>query len=121
MLCALPLQVKKVIVALKGNAQTMTLVLSNNRISDAGCTALAAALSDRAFCPQLLCLDLRGNARVTDAAVATLVRTPTPSPHTHTSQRALWLMRTSLATHMCCCCLLAGTQREQACVCTCCA
>lgn len=73
-ICA-ALQVKKVIAALKGNAQTMTLVLSNNRISDAGCIALATALSESAFCPQLLSLDLRGNARVSEAGVRILVRT----------------------------------------------
>lgn len=73
-ICA-ALQVKKVIAALKGNAQTMTLVLSNNRISDAGCIALATALAESAFCPQLLSLDLRGNARVSDAGIRILVRT----------------------------------------------
>jgi len=67
-------QLNKLIARLAGNKQLITLVLSNNSLSDDACKALNSALSDAAWCPDLMSVDVRGNGNMTEEGLKLLVR-----------------------------------------------
>lgn len=67
-------QLNKLITRLEKNRQLITLVLTNNLLSDDACKALSVALGNMGWCPDLMSVDVRGNNNMTVEGLKLLVR-----------------------------------------------